>query len=149
MTSEYESIFSRFLQRVEDYKLAGLDEELANEMLIGYLRNGASESYVRRLFDTFVMDDDIEEIEWTLKTPVDELADYDFVEDILTDSMVIKWIEPKYFSVLNTSQYFTNSEAKFYSQANHMGELENMLNNMRVRIRKKIRDRGYFYVQEQ
>ena len=149
MTSEYESIFSRFLQRVEDYKLAGLDEELANEMLIGYLRNGASESYVRRLFDTFVMDDDIEEIEWTLKTPVDELADYDFVEDILTDSMVIKWIEPKYFSVLNTSQYFTNSEAKFYSQANHMSELENMLNNMRVRIRKKIRDRGYFYVQEQ
>jgi len=75
MTSEYSDIFSRFLLRVEDYKLAGLDEKIANEMLIGYLRNGASESYVRRLFANFTMDDDVEEIEWTLANPADALAD--------------------------------------------------------------------------
>jgi len=38
MTSDTESIFTRFYLRVEDYKIAGLEEEIANELLNGYLR---------------------------------------------------------------------------------------------------------------
>ena len=60
--------------------------------------------------------------------------------------MLIQWVRPKYNSVLNTSQFYSNSETKYYSQANHMAELENMLSDARVQLRKKIRDRGYMYV---
>lgn len=145
MTSEYSSIFSRFLMRVEDYKIANLDENTANEILIGYLRNTASDSFVRKLFTTFIMDDNTEEIEWVLANPQEDLADTDFVEDILSEGMIVQWVQPRYHSTLLTSQFFSNKEQNFYSQANHMAELKAMYDTARNDIRKKIRDRGYQY----
>ena len=115
MTSEYAEIYSRFYTSVTDYKLAGLTEKVANELLNGYLKRTVSRPMVRRLFSSLVMDDDIEEIEYELKTPLDEDSDKDFVEEILVLGMILSWIDPQYHNVLNTSQVFSNSEQKFYS----------------------------------
>lgn len=59
MTSDYESIFSRFYQRVEDYKLLGYEEEVVNELLGGYLRSTVSKPYVRKLFSSITLDEDV------------------------------------------------------------------------------------------
>ena len=67
MTSSYEEIFSRFYLRVKDYEIISLDEKIANEMLKGYLRQVVSKPMVRRLFSSVMMDDDIEEIDYTLR----------------------------------------------------------------------------------
>jgi hypothetical protein len=39
MTSEYSDVYSRFLLRVADYNLAGLDESVANEMMNGWMKS--------------------------------------------------------------------------------------------------------------
>lgn len=145
MTSYYEDIFSRFFMRVEDYKLSGYDENLANEVLIGYLRNGASDVYVRKLFSSCVFDDDMERVDWKLTVSYDDLGDADFVEDVLSEAMLLQWVYPRYHSTLLTSQFFTNKDQSFYSQANHLAEMKSMYENAKLNLRKKIRDRGYQY----
>lgn len=145
MTSDYEDIFSRFYSRVQDYKLSGYDEKLAKKILIGYLKSGASNVYVRKLFTSCKFDDDMGEIEWELVTSYDDLADVDFVEDILSEAMLLQWVYPRYHTTLLTSQFFTNKEQSFYSQANHLSEMRSMYETAKLNLRKKIRDRGYQY----
>lgn len=143
MTSEYSDIYSRFLLRVTDYEIAGLDEELANSMMSSWMRSALSKPMVRRLFSSITFDDDIEEIEYELLNPWDDDTDKDFVEELISIGMVCEWVSPRYHSVLNTNQVFSNKEQSFYSQANHMEQLRQMYEKSQLDIRKLIRDRGY------
>lgn len=145
MTSAYEDIYSRFFLRVQDYDIVGLQEKIVKEMMNGWMKSTLSQPYIRRLFETLVIDDDVEEVEYTLKFPVSEDEDQDFVEEMIVLGMVEKWLSPKYHSTLNTDQIYSNSEQKFYSQANHMAELKDMYYRAKNDLRKLIRDRGYIY----
>ncbi len=143
MTSEFEDIYSRFFLRVEDYNIVGLDTNLVNEMMNGWMKSVLSQPYIRRLFDTLTFDEDIEQIEYTMKYPISEDEDKDFVEELIALGMVAEWVSPKYHSTLLTSQFYSNSEQKYYSQANHMTELKDMYHRAKNDVRKLIRDRGY------
>ena len=142
-SSEYSEIYSRFYLRIKDYEMSGLDEQLVKNMLTGYLRSTLSKPMVRRLFQSLIIDDDIEEIEYELRVPLDEDSDKDFVEEVLALGMTVEWCNPKYQSTLLTSQMFSNSEQKFYSQAAHLAEIKELLNKSQTDLRKLIRDRGY------
>ena len=109
----------------------------------GWIRSTLSKPYIRRLFDTLTIDEDLEELDYEMKLPTTDDADQDFVEEMIALGMVVEWVKPKYFTTLNTSQLFTNSEQKFYSQANHMSELKDMYHRAKNDLRKHIRDRGY------
>ena len=112
MTSEFSEIYSRFYLRVKDYEIIGLDEKLVNEMLNGYLRSTLSKPMVRRLFQSITIDNDVEEIEYSLRESLDEDSDKDFVEEVLGIGMVSEWASGKYHNTLLTSQLFSNSEQK-------------------------------------
>lgn len=144
MTSEYNDIYSRFLLRVTDYEFSGLDEKLAQEMMNGWMKATLSQPYIRRLFSSLTADDDVEEIEFELANPQDDSSDQDFAEEIIAQGMVVSWLSPQYHSVLNTAQFYSNSEQKYYSQANHMAELKEMYRGAKSDLRKMIRDRGTF-----
>ena len=107
------------------------------------MRSTLSKPYIRRLLDNCTIDDDVEEVEYEMKFPFSEEEDQDFVEELIALGMVVEWLSPKYHSTLLTAQLFTNSEQKFYSQANHMAELKDMYNMAKNDLRKMIRDRGY------
>ena len=143
MTSEYSEIYSRFYLRIKDYEMIALEEKVVNEMLSGYLRSTLSKPMVRRLFSSVVMDDDVEEIEYELRDSLDEDSDKDFVEEVLATGMVVSWLDPKYHSTLLTSQFFSNSEQKFYAQSTQMNELKSMFQKAQTDLRKLIRDYGY------
>lgn len=145
MTSEFENIYSRFYLRITDYNLAGLSENIASEMMNGWMHATLSKPYVRRLFDQLTIDDDVEEIEYELKFPTSDGEDQDFIEQVIVMGMVIEWLQPQVNSVLNTAQMFSNSEQKFYSQANHLEVLQELLKKNHNDQRKLIRDRGYIY----
>lgn len=115
MTSEYSDIYSRFYLRVEDYNIVGLEKKLVENMMNGWMKSVLSKPYVRRLFATLDNDEDVEEIEYELKFPVSDEEDQDFVEELIATGMTVEWLRPKYNSTLLTSQFFSNSEQKFYS----------------------------------
>ena len=83
-------------------------------MLNGYLRSTLSKPMVRRLFLSVSADDDVEEIDYTMRDPLDEDSDKDFIEEVLAVGMISSWASPKYNSTLLTSQLFSNSEQKLF-----------------------------------
>lgn len=109
---DYADVYSRFYLRVKDYEMVGLDEQMVDEMLKGYLKSTLSKPMVRRLFSSIDVDDDLGEIEFELRNPLDVDSDRDFVEEVLAVGCVEQWASPRYHSTLLTSQVMSNSEQK-------------------------------------
>lgn len=146
MTSSYDTLYSRFLSRIEDYKLLSLNEEDIAEMLKQWLRGAVAKPYVRRIFDTLSFNDERGILTFTIKNPVDDDSDAEYVSEVITIGMVIEWLEPQVKSVINISQMFgSNKEAKFYAQANHLSTIKELLDDTKIEQRKLIRDHGYLY----
>ena len=146
MTSSYNNIYSRFLNKIRDYDFAGLPEPNATEQMKEWLQASLSHSYIYRIFNVFSADDEIAEIEYTLKSSVDEYSDTNFVEELLGNAMVIEWVTPKLQSTPLLNQMITNSkEQKFYAQANHIAQLRELKADTETKVRSMLRDRGYIY----
>lgn len=144
MTSlAYDSIFSQFLGYISDYDIASLDFSDANEFMSECLHKALAKPYIRRLFSSSSLDDEIQMFQFEMKYVVEPSADLDFVQDILSKGMVIEWLQPQVKSKNLTAQIFTGKEQKFFSQANHLSELRNLLEDAQLEQRKLIRDRGY------
>lgn len=118
MTSDTESIYSRFRARVDDNELAGQDEEIANEILGAYLKSVIAQTYIRKLFTNINFDEDVGEVEYDMREPIDDLADQEFTEELLALGMVVQWVSPRFHSTLNTAQFFSNSDLKLNQYVN-------------------------------
>lgn len=110
MKSSYNDIFSRFLNKIRDYEFAGLPEPNATEQMREWLQSALSHTYIYRIFDSFSADDEIAEIEYTLKSSVDDYNDKNFVEELLGNAMVVEWISPKLKTTTLLNQMITNSK---------------------------------------
>lgn len=144
MTSGFDEIFSRFMLKVTDYSFVEMEDDLVYDMMIGWMISTLSKPYVRRIFSSLVVDEDLEEIEFELANPEDEQADADYAMEVIATGMVVEWVTPQVNSVINTQQMFSGKEVNFYSQANHLAELQNLLKLSSSTLRKLIRDRGYY-----
>lgn len=146
MTSSYNDIYSRFLIKIRDYKFAGLPEPNATEQMKEWLQSSLSHTYIYRIFDTFSADDEIAEIEYTLKSSVDEYNDKNFVEELLGNQMVMEWVTPKIQTTTLINQMVTNSkEQKFYAQQSHLAQLRELKADIENEVRSMLRDKGYNY----
>lgn len=139
----YEQIFSRVMNKIDDPKELSLDDKLLNEIYMERLHSTISNPRVRRLFKSIEVDDDIQEIEFTLNNQVDEASDDEFVCELLTLGMCIQWLQPKVDSVLYTAPMIGGKEEKrvLDNHKNMIGRLD----SMKVEQKKLIRDYGYMY----
>ena len=146
MTSKYTNIYSRFMLKIRDYEFANLDEPNMTEQMLDWLRSALSQPYIYRIFDTFTADDEIAEMEYTLKTSVNEYADQNFAEELLAYQMIVEWITPRVQTTTLLAQMVTNSkESKFFAQANHLAQLRELKADSENKVRSMLRDRGYIY----
>lgn len=146
MTSSYNEIYSRFLNKIRDYDFANLDEPNMTGQMVEWLRSVLSQPYIYRIFESISADDEIAEIEYVLKTSVDDYLDKNFVEELLGSAMIVEWITPKIQTTTLINQMVTNSkEQKFYAQQSHLAELENIKANASDQVRKLLKDKGYIY----
>lgn len=143
MTISYENIYNRFLQKVDDIEFLQLDKDIAYEKMSGWLHAALSIPYARRLFETLEKHDDIMELRYTLKHPVDEDGDNDFIEEALALGMLIEWLEPKVQTTTLTARGLFGREQKLYSAANHLAQMRGILSDARSKQRKLIMDKGY------
>ena len=146
MTSSYNDIYSRFLNKIRDYNFAGLPEPSATEQMREWLQSALSHAYIYRIFEQFSADDEIAELEYTLKSSVDEYLDRHFVEELLSNAMVVEWISPKVKTTTLFNPMITNSkEQKFYAQSNHLDTLEMIEADAESKVREMLKDKGYNY----
>lgn len=148
MTSSYNDIYSRFLNKIRDYEFAGLPEPNATEQMLEWLRSALSQPYIYRIFEfeLFSADDEISELQYTLTNGVNEYQDKNFVEELLAYQMVCEWLQPKLKTTTLLNQMVTNSkESKFYAQQSHIAQLRELLADSENKVRSMLRDRGYIY----
>lgn len=143
MTLSYSTLFSRVLNKINDPKELSLDENDLLEIYTERLHSVVGKPRVRRLFSSLSLDDEIEEMTFTLNNSVDEESDKDFVLEILSLGMAIEWLQPQVDSVIHTSVMIGGKEEKKLLD-NHKNMIER-LDSMKKEQNKMIRDYGYMY----
>ena len=144
MTSlNYDVIYSRLFSKIEAYDFIEIPETDLNELLCDWIHSASANPYVRRLFKSFSLYDEIQEISYEMKYSIDEFSDAEFITEVLALGVVIAWLEPKTKSINFTAQMFASKEEKFYSQSQHLSELRSLVNDSRKQQRRLIADRGY------
>lgn len=139
----YSTLFSRVLNKINDPKELSLDESDLLEIYTERLHSVVGKPRVRRLFSSISLDDEIQEMTFTLNNSVDEESDKDFVLEILSLGMAIEWLQPQVDSVIHTSVMIGGKEEKKLLD-NHKNMIER-LDSMKKEQNKMIRDFGYMY----
>ena len=139
----YSTLFSRVLNKINDPKELSLDESDLLEIYTERLHSVVGKPRVRRLFSSISLDDEIQEMTFTLNNSVDEESDKDFVLEILSLGMAIEWLQPQVDSVIHTSVMIGGKEEKKLLD-NHKNMIER-LDSMKKEQNKMIRDYGYIY----
>ena len=139
----YSTLFSRVLNKINDPKELSLDENDLLEIYTERLHSVVGKPRVRRLFSSILLDDEIQEMTFTLNNSVDEESDKDFVLEILSLGMAIEWLQPQVDSVIHTSVMIGGKEEKKLLD-NHKNMIER-LDSMKKEQNKMIRDYGYMY----
>lgn len=139
----YSTLFSRVLNKINDPKELSLDESDLLEIYTERLHSVVGKPRVRRLFSSLTLDDEIQEMTFTLNNSVDEESDKDFVLEILSLGMAIEWLQPQVDSVIHTSVMIGGKEEKKLLD-NHKNMIDR-LDSMKKEQNKMIRDYGYIY----
>ena len=139
----YSTLFSRVLNKINDPKELSLDENDLLEIYTERLHSVVGKPRVRRLFSSVSLDDEIQEMTFTLNNSVDEESDTDFVLEILSLGMAIEWLQPQVDSVIHTSVMIGGKEEKRVLD-NHKNMIDR-LDSMKKEQNKMIRDYGYMY----
>ena len=139
----YSTLFSRVLNKINDLKELSLDESDLLEIYTERLHSVVGKPRVRRLFSSLSLDDEIQEMTFTLNNSVDEESDKDFVLEILSLGMAIEWLQQQVDSVIHTSVMIGGKEEKKLLD-NHKNMIDR-LDSMKKEQNKMIRDYGYMY----
>ena len=151
MNLQYEDIFSMFLSKITDYSFLEYDESFIRNQMVSWLHSSSSSPRLRAKFSDFTLSDEEAVLSFSLKNSGSEQSDIDFVTDLLARGMVIAWLEPEVKNVLLTKQLLTSGDEKFFAQANHVSQLEQMLATAKTELKNILRDYGYLnnsYIKE-
>lgn len=141
----YDSIFSTVFSKASMYDFLNLTELQADEFLCNWLKSARSKPYVRKLFSSVSSNDDARVVTFTMSKSIDEESDVDFVTEVLALGVLYEWITPKVISAENIAQMFSNSDAKWYSQASHLAQIKDLRDSILKEQRSLISDRGYMW----
>lgn len=141
----YEDIYSVFLSSVTDYHLINMDTSDVYAQFNEMIHKAAAEPYVRRLFSSISLQDDSMILEYEMKKATDEYADRDFVVNLLAKGMIVEWIQPQVNKTSLTAQFFGGKEQKYYSQSQHLAEMQSLLKTARLDMRRMITERDFIY----
>lgn len=145
MNLQYEDIFSMFLSKITDYSFLEYDEAFIKSQMTSWLHSSVSIPRLRAKFLSLDLEDSKSVLTFVLKNPTTENSDRGFVIDILARSMVVAWLEPQVKNVLLTKQMLGGKEEKFYAQANHLSQLQQMLVSAKTELNNLLRDYGYLH----
>lgn len=139
----YETVFSRARNKYYDPKEWSLNSDDLLEINVERLHSAFGDIRISKLFSFITLDDEMQQIDFSLRYPTNDFSDNEFVIELLALSFVIEWLRPQVVSVKNTAQMIGGKEEKKVLD-NHKDMIER-LDNLENKRYKIIRDRGYMY----
>lgn len=137
---KYETIYSRSYMKKYDPNFYE-DKEFAYETMKEWIHEIVAFPYVRKIFSTIVLDDELEELTFELANSVDETSDNDFIVKLFTDGFVICWMRPRVDSIINTAVMVGGKDEKML--INQYKTNIERLDSLEIKLKKYIRDYGY------
>lgn len=116
MSTPYENIYARFMQKITDYSFDNLVQSDAEEILLGYLRSAIPK------FTT--CNNDLtkrEDINQIFNIELSELE-----EEILAQRMLLEWVRPMINHTYLMKSLLNTKDFQVYSQANQLRQLNDM-----------------------
>ena len=132
MTS-YEMIYNVALSKITDPQLAMLPEEDLESMLYGWMRSAIAKH--RKCQSDLSNRDDVKKQFNVVLT--------DLEIEILGILIAREWVSSQILSVTNTLQVFSGKETKYFSQAQHLAELQSLDEKLRLEAQHLSRDYTY------
>lgn len=140
----YEEIYSQFYSKETAptfFKKYSRDE--AYELMRNWLHSIVAVPYIRKCFSTITLDDEVLELTFELKNSIDEDSDNYFVKDIFAQGLVICWMQQQIDTAVNLASVIGGKEEK--SILNNYKNNIARLKELKLELRKTIRDYGYIY----
>ena len=138
----YEEIYSQFFSKETDPTFfTKYSKDEAYDLMKEWLHSIVGIPYIKKCFSTITLDDELLELTFQLANPVDEESDNYFVKDILSQGLVICWMQQKVDNIVNLSVVIGGKDEK--TILNNYKANMTRLEEMKVQLRKTIRDYGY------
>lgn len=141
MTLSYDTIFSRYRGRIDDPKELSLNEADLNEIYYERLHMVIGDPRVVAKFSELSLDDDFEEVTFTLKNSVSNLSDTEFVTKLFSLGMEIEWLKPQVDSIDYTHRWVGTKEEK--SLQNPYKQMQDRLAKLEKQFSMLIMSYGY------
>lgn len=138
MTSEYSEIFSILLSKVEAYEFVNMSEDDFNEIMTEYLHTGLAYPHLRKVFSELIADDITQTVEWELVTSLDDFSDKTFVDEILAESILCKWVEKHVKTQTLMKQFVGTSKEKYASPYQMLNQLRSIHKETEKSLRYKL-----------
>lgn len=136
-------VYSRFFTKVEAFDFINEDEFVIDSMMSEWLHSALFYPHIQKLFSTISIDTEQGEIVFDMAYPINDTYDRHFVLEVLSYGMVYGWVTPKIMSITTIIQFVGETDSKFYSQAMHLSEMRALRDDVELKIRGLIRDRGF------
>lgn len=124
MATPYEKIYERFLNSVNDFNLAELDDHTLNEMLKDWLNKAVVRT---RTSSNLIRDNESEVFN-------SDLSDLDI--ELLALGMKLAWLDQTLGSTELTLQFVGGKEEKWFSQSAHISELRALREDTKLEMQK-------------
>ena len=131
--TQYSTLYEKCLSKIEDPTLSMLNEEDLENMLYGWLTSAIAK-HRKCKHDLSNRDNELRQFNFDIS---------DLEQEILAILMVREWVSQQLHSVTLTLQVFSGKESKYYSQAQHIAELRELDERLKIEAQKLSRDYTY------
>ena len=113
MGTPYQDIFDIFIRKVTDHDFLSLPDEDIENYCFGYLKS-AIMKFKKSKIDLTDRDDNLMQFNSTLG---------DEEQEILGLLMIVEWLNPQIYNIMNVKQFLGDKDFRYYSQANHLEKI--------------------------
>lgn len=140
---EFDDIYNRALSRINDLKLASYDETDFYDIMLEWLKSCSSSPRFRKLFSSFVVDEDEEVIEFEMSQSVDEGYDVDFVTTLLAKGIILNYLPSRLEDTVHLATMIGGTEEKKLLD-NYKNNMER-LNRLNREFNRDIARHSYYF----
>ena len=122
MSIPYDAFTDAFLNKISEFEMLKLDDNIRTEIVDGYRKRAVSAFRKNCLVDLFTTGDDEERV-YMVDVSDDDL---DELVDIISEGMVVQWLKPFVYqqdllqNMLNTRDYTLYSPAELLKRVLHV-----------------------------